>query len=51
MLSVKQGSIKHNFWVFSMIRPRIEPQETGLLVNTLPTKPMGRLNEGFYPVF
>ena len=35
MLSVKQGGIKYYFWVFSMIRPGIEPCSPGPLVNIL----------------
>ena len=32
------------FKVFGMTRPGIEPQSLGLVVNTLPTRPMVRLN-------
>ena len=35
MLSVKQGDIKHHFWVFGITRPGIEPRFTGLLALTL----------------
>ena len=33
MLSVKQGSIKYNFWVFGMTLPGIEPRPLGPLPN------------------
>ena len=40
MLGVKQGGIKHQFWVFGMTRPGIEPQSPEPFVNTVPTKPI-----------
>ena len=36
MLSVKQGGIKHSFWVFGRTQPEIEPRSPGPLANTLP---------------
>ena len=40
MLSVEQGSIKYNFWVFGITQPGIEPQSPGPLANTLLIRPM-----------
>ena len=37
MLSAKQGGI---FWIFGMVRPRIEPWSPGQLANTLFIRPM-----------
>ena len=35
MLSVKQGGIKYDFWVFGMIQPGIEPRSSKPLANTI----------------
>ena len=43
ILSVKQGDINYRFWVFGMTQPGIELCSPQPLVNTLPTRPMGRL--------
>ena len=44
MLSIKEGSIKYNFFfVFGMTRPGIEPQSPRPLVNTLPNSPMAQI--------
>ena len=40
MQSVKQGGIKYRFWVFSMIRPGIEPLSPGPLANTPLIRPI-----------
>ena len=45
MLSVIQGGIMYNFWVFGMIRPGIELRSPGPLANSLLIKPMARLVE------
>ena len=42
MLSVKQGGIKYDFWVFGMIQPGIEPQSSRPLANPLLIRPMAQ---------
>ena len=40
ILSPKHGRIENYFWVFGMIRPRIEPRSPGQLVTTLLNSPV-----------
>ena len=44
MVRVKQGGMKYHFLIFGMTGPGIEPRSPEPFVNTLPTRPMGRLN-------
>ena len=44
MLSIKQEASNTIFLVFSMTRPRIEPQSPRPLVNTLSIMPIGQIN-------
>ena len=46
ILSVKQSSIKYNFWVHGMTRPGIEPRSPELLENTLLIRTMA----GWYAI-